>query len=364
MATPFQVEAWTEYAIGMLVLLIRIVYRTSIVGTNWEGDDYFAVIAVFFWTGELVMLELIGQYGSITGMNDALALTLSDQQKERIVIGSKCLVAGWVLYVTLIWCLKACMLFLYRRLTLNLQQQKMVLITAVACVLCYVATILVILTRCMPFHKNWQIYPYPGDACALNIPNYIALAITNVTTDIMILYIPLPLLWSVQMPLARKIICTMWLCTGVFIIIATLLRCILCLQDAESINLGTIWSIRETFVGILAVNAPVLGPWIAKNASAVRSRASKNRSKTGGDPDSASHIVTIGAKDSTHRLERLGKDGRSLRGLGWTEIDNDSEERIMETQNDVSVSAKRSDEVVGNGPTIHVKTTFEVSRLA
>ncbi|GJD03598.1 kinesin-like protein [Colletotrichum higginsianum] len=278
MATPFQVEAWTEYAIGMLVLLIRIVYRTSIVGTNWEGDDYFAVIAVFFWTGELVMLELIGQYGSITGMNDALALTLSDQQKERIVIGSKCLVAGWVLYVTLIWCLKACMLFLYRRLT--------------------------------------------------------------------------------------KIICTMWLCTGVFIIIATLLRCILCLQDAESINLGTIWSIRETFVGILAVNAPVLGPWIAKNASAVRSRASKNRSKTGGDPDSASHIVTIGAKDSTHRLERLGKDGRSLRGLGWTEIGNDSEERIMETQNDVSVSAKRSDEVVGNGPTIHVKTTFEVSRLA
>ncbi|TIC90100.1 hypothetical protein CH35J_012033 [Colletotrichum higginsianum] len=342
MATPFQVEAWTEYAIGMLVLLIRIVYRTSIVGTNWEGDDYFAVIAVFFWTGELVMLELIGQYGSITGMNDALALTLSDQQKERIVIGSKCLVAGWVLYVTLIWCLKACMLFLYRRLTLNLQQKKMVLITAVACVLCYVATILVILTRCMPFHKNWQIYPYPGDACALNIPNYIALAITNVT----------------------KIICTMWLCTGVFIIIATLLRCILCLQDAESINLGTIWSIRETFVGILAVNAPVLGPWIAKNASAVRSRASKNRSKTGGDPDSASHIVTIGAKDSTHRLERLGKDGRSLRGLGWTEIGNDSEERIMETQNDVSVSAKRSDEVVGNGPTIHVKTTFEVSRLA
>lgn len=43
-----------------------------------------------------------------------------------------------------------------------------------------------------------------------------------------------------------KIICSLWLCTGIFIIIATLLRCILCLQDAQSINLGTIWSIRET----------------------------------------------------------------------------------------------------------------------
>ncbi|KAJ0278129.1 hypothetical protein COL940_007392 [Colletotrichum noveboracense] len=275
MATPFQVEAWTEYAIGLLVLLVRIVYRSTIVGTNWEGDDYFALIAVFFWTGELVMLELIGQYGSITGMTDEIALTLSDKQIERIVVGSKCLLAGWILYVTLIWCLKACMLFLYRRLT--------------------------------------------------------------------------------------KIICSLWLCTGVFIIIATLLRCILCLQDAQSINLGTIWSIRETFVGILAVNAPVLGPWIAKNASAVRSRTSKNRSKTGGQ-ESANHIVTIGAKESTHRLDRLTKDGR--RGLGWTEIDNDSEERIMKTQNDVAVSAKRSDEelsreVSPNG--IHVKTTFQVS---
>ncbi|KAK1977642.1 hypothetical protein LZ30DRAFT_664662 [Colletotrichum cereale] len=360
MATPFQVEAWTEYAVGLLVLLIRLVYRSTIVGTRWEGDDYFALIAVFFWTGELVMLELIGQYGSITGMTDEVALTLSDKEIERIVIGSKCLLAGWCLYVTLIWCLKACMLFLYQRLTLNLTQVRMVIITACTCVAGYIATIAVILTRCQPFHANWQVYPYPGDACALNIPNYIALAITNVTTDLMILWIPLPLLWSVQMPLARKITCSLWLCTGIFVIIATLLRCILCLQDAQSINLGTIWSIRETFVGILAVNAPVLGPWIAKNASVVRSRTSKNRSKTSGQESNDHHFVTIGAKESNHRLARLAKDGRT--GLGWTTIDNDSEELIMETQsNDAAVSAKRSDEDVKSPKGIHVKTTFRVS---
>ncbi|KAK2024988.1 hypothetical protein LX32DRAFT_704337 [Colletotrichum zoysiae] len=198
MATPFKVEAWTEYAIGLLVLLIRLVYRSTIVGSNWEGDDHFALIAVFFWTGELVMLELIGQYGSITGMTDEIALTLSDKQIERIVVGSKCLLAGWCLYVTLVWCLKACMLFL-----LNLRQKRMVIVAALTCVLFYLVTIIVILTRCQPFHANWQVYPYPGDSCALNIPNYIVLAITNVTTDMMILYIPLPLLWSVQMPLAR-----------------------------------------------------------------------------------------------------------------------------------------------------------------
>ncbi|RFU79270.1 kinesin [Trichoderma arundinaceum] len=49
-ATPFQIEAWTEYAIGTAIILARIACRCSTVGLNWEGDDYFAVIAVFFWT--------------------------------------------------------------------------------------------------------------------------------------------------------------------------------------------------------------------------------------------------------------------------------------------------------------------------
>lgn len=85
----------------------------------------------------------------------------------------------------------------------------------------------------------------------------------------MILYIPLPLLWKVRLPLRqyvfpsdftfpffflkrylinprRKFLYGAWLCTGVFIVLATLLRCIICLGDPASINLGTIWSIRET----------------------------------------------------------------------------------------------------------------------
>lgn len=41
-------------------------------------------------------------------------------------------------------------------------------------------------------------------------------------------------------------LCGLWLCTGIFIIAATLLRCIICLRDVKSISIGTIWSIRET----------------------------------------------------------------------------------------------------------------------
>lgn len=107
MPNPFQTEAWTEYAIGMTILLARIGARCWQVGTEWDGDDYFSVLAVVFFTVELVMLELIGQFGSITGMSDEIAATLTQEQKERIVVGSKCLLAGWIVYTTLIWCRKS-----------------------------------------------------------------------------------------------------------------------------------------------------------------------------------------------------------------------------------------------------------------
>jgi hypothetical protein len=65
-------------------------------------------------------------------------------------------------------------------------------------------------------------------------------------TDVAILSIPVPLLWKVKLPVGRKIAIGVLLCSGVFIIIATLLRCILSLQSIQGINISTIWAIRET----------------------------------------------------------------------------------------------------------------------
>lgn len=50
-ATPFQKEAWTEYGIGTLVLFLRYFARWKAVGfKEWQGDDYFAIAVLVFWT--------------------------------------------------------------------------------------------------------------------------------------------------------------------------------------------------------------------------------------------------------------------------------------------------------------------------
>ncbi|EFY91394.1 hypothetical protein MAC_02557 [Metarhizium acridum CQMa 102] len=195
--SPYATEAWTEYALGICVLLARILCRTSVVGMKWDGDDYFALLAIILWT--CLTRGRIGR---------AVILTLTDDEKHNIVIRAKCILAGWCIYVSLIWALKACMLFLYGRLTLDLKQRQMVKITAVACVAAYISLIAVIWSHCTPIQRKWQIHPYPGgtstpwqldvlahpinnkrvvDACALGTPMHYALLVTNVRLGLLFL---------------------------------------------------------------------------------------------------------------------------------------------------------------------------------
>lgn len=58
----------------------------------------------------------------------------------------------------------------------------------------YVATILSIMLGCLPFHKNWQIYPDPGNHCqpAISHINLYVTVVLNVVTDLYLMSIPLP----------------------------------------------------------------------------------------------------------------------------------------------------------------------------
>ncbi|KAM3534409.1 hypothetical protein MY4038_002374 [Beauveria bassiana] len=369
--TPFQIEAWVEFAIGIAILFSRIAYRTKLVGRNWTGDDYFAVAAVMFLAGETAMLHVIGLWGSIVGMTEEKALQLSEQEKEIIVKGAKADIAGWCLYITLIWCLKACMLFFYRRLTLDTFQKRLVLVAGVAWICSYVATIGVVLFRCLPFHRNWQVYPYPGDECGTPNQIFLTLVITNVSTDLLILYIPLPLLWVVKIPLGKKIIYGLWLTTGIFVVVASLLRCILSIRYANEVDVSTIWAIRETFVGIICVNAPILGPWLVKRCSLwahsisfSSRRGSKNGGGGGGGGDhngggGLPTIITIGQRSMRlGRLKKDGKvDGRNGAMTGWTTI-NDSDECVLETR------AEREDKDRGANCGKSANNTMVVASMA
>ncbi|KAK2769501.1 hypothetical protein CKAH01_15194 [Colletotrichum kahawae] len=373
MATPFQTEAWTEYGLGVIVILLRIFARWRIIGFNWQGDDYFAVLCLIFWTLELCMLELIGQNGTNIGITDEIGATLTSQEIAKFEFGSKCLLAGWNFYITLIWCLKACILFFFSRITLATRQQKIVKWTAIATILAYCGVIIVVWGHCTPVQRNWQVVPYPGDECTLAVPNYLSLVVLNVTTDMCIVSIPLPLLWTVKLSIKRKLAIGVLLCSGVFVMIAALLRCILSLKDIDGINVSTIWAIRETvsiihFVGIIAVNAACIRPLFSSAHWLSSSKGSSSGAmKYTGSGDRYGHqLVTIGGGGQS--TDRSMPAKRRHNKYNMTEFDNNSsEEHIVKSsesanwpqasgERDGSLTSKSSGQHGG----IMVTTTYEV----
>lgn len=78
----------------------------------------------------------------------------------------------------------------------------------------------------------------------------------------------------------------------------------------------------------MAVNTPVIGPWIARNARhlpTVRPGAgSKESNKVSGASGNTPNHIRLSI------LEKKAKEQRIRRGLGWATIDEGSNERIVQ----------------------------------
>ncbi|KAH6654655.1 hypothetical protein BKA67DRAFT_286363 [Truncatella angustata] len=260
--TPFQAEGWVEYTLGVVILLLRIYARWKTVGfkNSWKGDDIFSLIALVLWTMDITVVTIVGRYDTNIGVTKEQAAAMSPEEISRREFGSKWLFTGWNTYVSLIWALKGCMLCFFNRVTLGLSQQKIVKWAGIGCVTTYLIMFIIIYTQCLPVTDNWRVSPIPGYNCSVKTANYIAVAVLNITTDMVIVAIPIPLLFAVKLTIMRKLAIGALLCSGVFVMVATLLRCVLSLQNVEAINTCTIWAIRETFVAIIAVNAAAIKP--------------------------------------------------------------------------------------------------------
>lgn len=94
------------------------------------------------------------------------------------------------------------------------------------------AVLLGILFGCgLPFAKNWQINPNPGNACqpAVSRIDILMTVVLNVATDMYLLSIPIPLLWKARLPLVQKFAVAFCFSGGLFVTTAAILRCVLIL---------------------------------------------------------------------------------------------------------------------------------------
>jgi hypothetical protein len=94
---------------------------------------------------------------------------------------------------------------LYYRLLQTMRMWKYILWVLGSCI-CITSTALVlaIITACNPIQEGWSLSG-PTTACRRRSGIHLGTAIANVTSDVMLILVPIVSLWSLHIPLLQKI---------------------------------------------------------------------------------------------------------------------------------------------------------------
>ncbi|KAI1610825.1 hypothetical protein EDD36DRAFT_466832 [Exophiala viscosa] len=325
MASTFDTEVFTLLGIGVFVVAVRTASRVATAGIKglW-ADDYLMLFATVVYGLESGTAYAVGAWWhglANNGMTNEERRTLdpNSQEYEFRVNGSKTQLVGWSLYTLLLWTLKLCMIIFYQRLTEGLDFMKRRVWLGYAIVIAtYIATISSILGGCHPFHKNWQIYPDPGNHCqpAISKIDLYVTVILNVFSDLYLLTIPIPLLWKADVPMIQKLSLTFIFGGAVFVMAAGILRAALILHDpVGGAQAAGSWAVRETFVAVVVCNLPLVYQGIRrmiKTASGSRlysrSASRMGYNKSTDEPDF--EMVQAQAQSPTPRLSMPDFDAR------------------------------------------------------
>jgi len=303
----FNAEAFTLLGIGIGLIAFRFTSRLATLGIrNLRPDDYLMLLVAVLYAGHTVSAYYVGVFGK--GLTNAAmtprereALSHFPDSKEYTdrVGGSKAQILVWVVYSSLLWILKICMLFFYSRLTENVDKiRPRIQMGFVVLPATFIILVCVELFGCHPFQKHWQIYPDPGAVCypSHSMPNLYTMIILNVTTDLYLMFIPLPMIWRSFLPTKVKVGLYVMFSGGVVVTTVAFLCCFFIITAGiEGAARAGQWSIRESFLAILITNIPLIFPFVARFYNRVSSTLSSSSGKRGSYRLNSSPGISFGS---------------------------------------------------------------------
>lgn len=109
------------------------------------------------------------------------------------------------------------MLFMYARMTAGTSHRKWITYLSVYVALGWVAVQIAFFTACTPFEGYWGMPP-PNPQCT-TLEHYAMInAVFNLSSDVCMLLIPLPMLISLSLPLKQKLVLAIVFSMGIFVV--------------------------------------------------------------------------------------------------------------------------------------------------
>ncbi|KAI1839469.1 hypothetical protein JX266_014320, partial [Neoarthrinium moseri] len=235
MSSALIVESWTWYTLCWVVVLartgnadfnpLRSISRRLLRGSfkKIQIDDALMLLAMVTDTVLIACMNILAVTNTnLIDPND-LAVFTSDSIAER-TYGSKLVLVVEQMQIATVWLIKSCLLIMYGRLTMSLKQNLAVKIVSGYVIFGFILMeILYLGVWCKPFNEYWAV-PTDNSQCNAATNHLITNAVLNISSDLMIISIPMPIFFQAKLPVKKKVILVGVFALGVFTILSAILN--------------------------------------------------------------------------------------------------------------------------------------------
>ncbi|KAH8593893.1 hypothetical protein B0O99DRAFT_493547, partial [Bisporella sp. PMI_857] len=251
------IESWTWYGFGCLIFTARCASRWLQLGSvkKYQADDFVMMATFGFYTTLIAVMNVVSHYSSNLMLPDEIQHLTPDSIKSRIY-GSKLVLVVEQSMILTTWGCKVCLLICYSKLTIGLGQRLAVKVIAGYVAFGFVLMeILYFGVWCRPFDHYWQV-PVENTQCSAATNHLIVNACLNISSDVFMLFIPIPLLIHSQLPRGKKVILCGLFGLGTFVILCAILNKYYSFVHPFAPT-WSFWYIREASCAIFVANMPM-----------------------------------------------------------------------------------------------------------
>ncbi|KAE8363940.1 hypothetical protein BDV27DRAFT_145722 [Aspergillus caelatus] len=209
-ARELAIESWILYAVGILIIGCRLVSR-RIRLKSWsklQMDDALMCVIALTFTGVTVTANSTARVSSDPIVQEEYP---TPHAEALMVWGNKMIFTLEQFALITIWLVKGCLLIIYNRLTLMMKEHLVVKIVAVYVVISFIVIeVLFLGVWCRPIRYYYQ--------CGTYLNHLITTTVFNISSDLMMLCIPLPLFIRSHLPFKQKVaVCAVFSLGGIVV---------------------------------------------------------------------------------------------------------------------------------------------------
>ncbi|KDN63874.1 putative CFEM domain-containing protein [Colletotrichum sublineola] len=357
--------------IGLLMVPLRLYARWTTVHRIETDDWIIAFCALVF-----IVFVVFGQLAGWVAFGEDIWMVDSD----KLTLGFKIFFIDESFYLTCLGLTKISVLFFYLRIFPNKSFRYATYATMSYIGLSTTILLFMQIFQCIPFSYNWDGWKGdfgPHSCLNMNVLAFVAAGV-SISHDIIILLLPIPLLWHLNMGLRSKLSIFIMFSLGIFILITSCVRLRYITLFTRSLNPTwdftdpLIWSGVEVSVSMIVVCLPTMRillkramPKLFASMASVRISAPKKASNTSSRlGQCVKSVCSGGHKATAARMEERRNRAFTLQSvnskLNESELElGDKFQGEVRTQirfGDVESSRGRNS--TESGIHVHTTTTF------